>query len=243
MKYVLLVVLLLPMGALARNNDHSCQGGHNCDGLDADIDVSATADAVIGDVSGGAGGQGGTATATTGDSSAQVGDIILGGAGGAAVNIQYPEERFARMILNAAPSRAPNLYPTAPCVIAKSNAFGIPLFNKSDGKGEVDPECVAREEVRLAPTLQLQIYYWCHLQGVMEKWDSIQDCLEYSQFGEPNEPMSEEIVKTRTEEIFTQQIQEHERLDERQEAALRDDEQRRKVARELLKQLESRTDG
>jgi hypothetical protein len=165
-----LFILLMVSGFAFADPDDDCKGDpHHCNGGDtggAQQTPTATATITSNPF---AEAFGGSASSTGGS----VGDISN------TTIISNPEERLFRFLMYAAPSRAPNVYPTAPCVIAKSNAWAVPLLNTSKGDGVVDEDCERREEVRLAPTEIHRIGLWCALPGPVERWGSVDECIEY----------------------------------------------------------------
>lgn len=175
----LVLLIFFTSSALASQQDHTCQGGHNCnDGGDSpvsvDIDVrsdsgsSAEASQNQSLVAGDANAEGGDATSEATGGNAETGPVSV------TTEINHPRARK-----NTPNAYAPPIYPTVPCRGGTSGSAAGPGFGISIGTGRIDPGCVERENVRLAPTEAHRIRAWCNLKGVSDDWESLEACIGY----------------------------------------------------------------
>jgi len=133
------------------NQNHECQGGHNCNNTEGGGDATATADANAyagAYAEGGAGGAGGNASINV-----QVGGTDANGnaaplATGGSLTVNEAARPDDITIRNTAAARMPGLTATAPCVLSGSIGLGIAGANIGGGKTKIDPECNIRETAR-----------------------------------------------------------------------------------------------
>jgi hypothetical protein len=124
------------MAEATGNQDHECQGGHNCDGGDIAIDV----DAVGGDSSSESWADSNADSESVSSAEASADNSVA-----TTVNFSNPKSTTVR---NVASPDTPNVYPSAPCRIARSAGLSIAGGALSGGSSVEDPECTLRETAR-----------------------------------------------------------------------------------------------
>jgi hypothetical protein len=137
MQRMLLLMLLTMMfsTAYSTGNDRECQGGHNCNGGDIDIDVT-----------------GGSSGADASSDSASSADAESASSSGASSdnNVTITNTRPKSTTVRNVPSPdTPNVYPSAPCRIARSAGLSFAGGALSGGASIEDVECTLRETARV----------------------------------------------------------------------------------------------
>ena len=113
--------------ALATEQDHECQGGHNCnDGGDATADSNSDSSSSS------------DASSSSGADASSDNNV--------AVTYTRPSSTTVRNVVGP---DTPNVYPSAPCRIARSGGFSLAGGAISGGSSVEDPECTLRETSRV----------------------------------------------------------------------------------------------
>lgn len=119
--------------ASATEQDHECQGGHNCDEVNIDIE------------GGGASADSSADSASAADSSSE-----SGAAASSDNSVTITNTRPKSTTVRNVPSPdTPNVYPSAPCRIARSGGLSFAGGALSGGSSIEDPECTLRETARV----------------------------------------------------------------------------------------------
>ena len=139
--------------------DHTCQGGHNCNGPSGDANGPSTVNngGAGGNATGGAGGSGGdssaisgstaTSTSVAGASSNQTQGQGQSQSADNAGNAQ--STTFNQNQVRQAPmAYAPDAFPSAPCRVAGSAGLSAPIGGISLGGSKLDKDCSRRETAR-----------------------------------------------------------------------------------------------
>lgn len=117
----------------ATENDHECQGGHNCND-DIDIDVT---------------GGGATADSNSDSSSSSSSESASSSGASSDNNVTFNSTRPKNTtVRNVASPDTPNIYPSAPCRIARSAGLSLAGGAISGGHSVEDVECTLRETAR-----------------------------------------------------------------------------------------------
>lgn len=130
----LLILTITFSTAFATEQDHECQGGHNCnddvnidfDGGDSNADSNSYSES--------------SSSSESGSSSGASSDNNV------AVTFTRPSSTTVR---NVASPDTPNVYPSAPCRIARSAGLSLAGGSLSGGSSIEDPECTLREAARV----------------------------------------------------------------------------------------------
>jgi hypothetical protein len=142
--------------AYSTGNDRECQGGHNCNGGDIDIDVT-----------------GGSSGADASSDSASSADAESASSSGASSdnNVSITNTRPSSTTLRNTPSPdTPNVYPSAPCRIARSAGLSFAGGALSGGASVEDVECTLRETARTFQYLgvpEVGLYLMCQQSAVV----------------------------------------------------------------------------
>ena len=167
-RQLILYLLLLSPLALAREQNHTCQGGHNCN--DGGVGVEQ--------------GQEQGQTQQQEQTQAQMGSVEVEAVGGTAtadsltsVSINNTPQGKTRVIKNTPDPYAPAVYPTVPCFKGASGGATGPGWGVSLGGGKIDPECNEREWIRMAPTVALRIHAYCLSSFALERFTDFDECV------------------------------------------------------------------
>lgn len=226
MRIFALFLMLVSTAALA-TQDHTCQGGNNCNenpGEPETITTEAIAE-----------------TSSVSDSLSE--SRATGGGGGTAsvggvettVSINEARERSSRTIYTTPSARAPTIYPTVPCFEGKSVAIGLPWMSGSRGSGKIDQGCVEREIIRLAPTPAHKLFMWCSQDLSVERFGSVEDCLTHGVADPGDEPPPDELM------VYTVAAEDEQPAEEaaKQQSAMEGLEQRIKRQEALTRRQEA----
>ena len=133
---IALWVLSAPL-VWASNQDHTCQGGHNCNNGGGDGGQNQSQDqAQTQTQANEQTAQGGSAVLTQGDL-----DVIVNETNTSNVNTDYKR--------NAPTVHVPSISPTAPCIVTGGFGLSFPGGGGSLGGGKLDKGCEERETARM----------------------------------------------------------------------------------------------
>ena len=179
---ILYLLLLVPL-ALAREQDHTCQGGHNCNeggevqGQDQTQEQANSQDQVQEQANSQDQGQ---------DQTQDQSSSSMSEGSSANVSISSGHSGKTRKIKNTPDPNAPPIYPTVPCFKGGSASLTLPGFGASAGGGKIDEGCNEREWIRIAPTVTLRLFMYCQAEFVQARFLTVEDCLSQT---DPEPPL------------------------------------------------------
>ena len=127
------MLLLAGPNSATASGSHECQGNDNCDDVSIDIE------------------NGGASADSSSDSSSSADSASESGAAASSdnsVTITNTRPR-STTVRNVASPDTPNVYPSAPCRIARSAGLSLAGGSLSGGSSIEDPECTLRETARV----------------------------------------------------------------------------------------------
>ena len=161
---MVLLVTLAPVALAGKpGKGDDCRGNQPCgNNTDVDVGVDVGVGVIVGgdhigidiagdEVHGGAGGAGGAATADSNSNSESSADAesASNSAASSDNNVTFTNTHPSRTtVRNVASPDTPNVYPSAPCRIARSLGLSLAGGAMSGGGSIEDPECTLRETAR-----------------------------------------------------------------------------------------------
>lgn len=228
----LVSLMLMFSTAYGTGNDGDCKGNQNCTGggdIEIDIGVSGAMDqnAYGGDATayGGTAGSESSANSNSDSSSSSSAESASSSGASSDNNVTFNNTRpKSTTVRNVASPDTPNVYPSAPCRIARSAGLSIAGGALSGGSSVEDVECTLRETARTFQSLgvpEMGLYLMCqnsHVvngrydkKGKLEKGQAepigSTECLRLvREFqGDDSEPDSHAHVETQLEVLREQQ--------------------------------------
>lgn len=148
--WLILLTLTFSSALASGDQDHECQGGNNCnDGGGGDAQSDSNSDS------------------SSASDSASTASAIASGDVSVSVNSTTPSSVTLR---NTPSPDTPNIYPSAPCRIARSAGFSIPGGALSGGTSIEDVECTLRETARVFQYLgvpEVGLFLMCQQSAVI----------------------------------------------------------------------------
>lgn len=138
----------------ATENEHRCQGNDNCDDVNIDFDGGDSNADSSSDSTSSSGAESASSSGATSDNNV-------------AVTFTRPSSTTVR---NVASPDTPNVYPSAPCRIARSAGLSLAGGALSGGSSIEDPECTLRETARVFQYLgvpEVGLYLMCQQSAVI----------------------------------------------------------------------------
>jgi len=154
----LIVLLIWATPAWAVQQDHTCQGGHNCnDGVEV-IDLNQD--------------QLQSQIAKQEQEQKQQQETFVEGS---SLNnrVSFDSER------SAASAFAPTVFPTSPCLVCASGGASTAVVGLSFGGCKIDLKCEERETIRLAPSAEHKLFMWCHQELAVDRFGNVEDCIAH----------------------------------------------------------------